>query len=226
MNKPTLVPTSTHWGNFRVETGADGLVAIHPAERDTDPSPIGQSLLAAQDEGCRIPRPCVRKGYLDKRWRSDGSKRGVEPFVAVPWDEALDLAAEALKRVVDQHGNEAIYRRFLRLGERRAVPSRSEPAAPLPEPARRLHLLGAVVLHRHRQGHHPSGARHAGPRCDEPAADHQRRARAHPPGGQLRRDQHEEHPDEPGWHRRPLRARSDEELAGRRDRGDLHQPAA
>ncbi|MEM7022925.1 MAG: molybdopterin-dependent oxidoreductase [Pseudomonadota bacterium] len=109
MNKPSLIPTSTHWGNYHVEIGANGLEAIHPAERDTDPSPIGQSLLAAHDKGCRIPRPCVRRGYLEKQWDSDGSKRGADPFVAVPWDEALDLAAEALKRVVDRHGNESIY---------------------------------------------------------------------------------------------------------------------
>jgi biotin/methionine sulfoxide reductase len=109
MAKPMLIPTSTHWGNFTVETRNARVVAIHPAEHDTEPSPIGQSLLASQDAGCRIPRPGIRAGYLKRPGRSDGTKRGVEPFVAVPWDEALDIAANALRRVVAEHGNEAIF---------------------------------------------------------------------------------------------------------------------
>src|SRR4029450_849949 len=35
--------------------------------------------------------------------------RGVEPFVAVSWDEALDLVATELRRVQATYGNEAIY---------------------------------------------------------------------------------------------------------------------
>ena len=85
MAKPMLIPTSTHWGNFNVETQNGQIVAIHPAEHDTQPSPIGQSLLASQDAGCRIPRPCIRAGWLKQLGRSDGAKRGVEPFVAVLW---------------------------------------------------------------------------------------------------------------------------------------------
>ena len=109
MGKPMLIPTSTHWGNFDVETRNARVVAIHPAEHDTQPSPIGQFLLASQDAGCRVPRPCIRAGYLKRPGRSDGTHRGVEPFVAVPWDEALDMAAEALRRVVAEQGNEAIF---------------------------------------------------------------------------------------------------------------------
>jgi len=77
MAKPMLIPTSTHWGNFDVETRNARVVAIHPAEHDTAPSPIGQSLLASQDAGCRIPRPCIRAGWLKRPGRSDGAKRGV-----------------------------------------------------------------------------------------------------------------------------------------------------
>lgn len=101
--------TSTHWGNYLVETRDGRLAAIHPAHNDTNPSPIGQSLLASQDRGCRISQPCIRQGYLDKGSQSDGAKRGIEPFVAVPWDEALDIAADALHKTVDQHGNQAIF---------------------------------------------------------------------------------------------------------------------
>ncbi len=103
------IPTSTHWGNFRVETENGRLKTVRPAEHDTRPSKIGQSLLDAQDGGSRIARPAVREGYLKRPGRSDGSGRGAEPFVAVPWDEALDLAADALGRTVAEHGNEAIF---------------------------------------------------------------------------------------------------------------------
>ncbi len=102
-------PTSSHWGNYQVEVRNDALVAIHPYAVDTNPTPIGQSLLEAKDPGCRVAQPMVRRGYLKQRERSNGSDRGKEPFVAVSWDEALDLAANALQRTREEHGNDAIY---------------------------------------------------------------------------------------------------------------------
>jgi biotin/methionine sulfoxide reductase len=109
MPNAKLTPTSTHWGNYNVETHNGEITAVHPAGEDTTPSPIGQSLKSAQDVGSRIPRPFIRKGYLDNQWKSDGTKRGIDPFVAVPWDEALDIAGQALKRVIDTYGNQSIY---------------------------------------------------------------------------------------------------------------------
>lgn len=109
MSQPAHIPTSTHWGNYLVETSDGRLKAIHPAYHDTNPSPIGQSLLATHDRGCRVPEPCIRKGYLDRGTKSDGAKRGIDPFVAVPWDEALDIAADALRKTADEHGNQAIF---------------------------------------------------------------------------------------------------------------------
>ena len=102
-------PTSTHWGNYLLEKTGGRVTAVTPVGDDTNPSPIGRSLVDSQHSGCRIARPSIRRGYLDKRWQSDGAKRGAEPFVEVPWDEALDLAAEALGRVKDNYGNASIY---------------------------------------------------------------------------------------------------------------------
>ena len=102
-------PTSTHWGNYLLEKTGGRVTAVTPVGDDTNPSPIGRSLVDSQHSGCRIARPSIRRGYLDKRWQSDGAKRGAEPFVEVPWDEALDLAAEALARVKDDYGNASIY---------------------------------------------------------------------------------------------------------------------
>jgi len=107
--KNRVVPTATHWGNYRVETDGQQILAVHPYEVDREPTPIGQSLLDALDADCRIPQPMVRAGYLKDQWRSDGAGRGVEPFVAVSWDRALDLAAEALRRVRREYSNDAIY---------------------------------------------------------------------------------------------------------------------
>jgi biotin/methionine sulfoxide reductase len=76
MAKPMLIPTSTHWGNFNVETRNGRVAAVHPAGHDTQPSPIGQSLLASQDAGCRIPRPCIRAGYLNRDSPDAGSHSG------------------------------------------------------------------------------------------------------------------------------------------------------
>ena len=104
-----LVPTCTHWGNYLIEREAGRIVAVHPYAIDKDPTPIGQSLLNALDPDCRIPQPMVRKGYLKNRDQSDTSGRGGEPFVAIGWDQALDLAADALDRVRQTHGNESIY---------------------------------------------------------------------------------------------------------------------
>ncbi len=84
-------------------------MAIHPYAVDANPTPIGRSLLEAKDPGSRIVQPMVRRGYLNHRESSNGSDRGKEPFVAVSWDEALDLAASALQRTREEHGNEAIY---------------------------------------------------------------------------------------------------------------------
>ncbi|MFK8030156.1 MAG: molybdopterin-dependent oxidoreductase [Gammaproteobacteria bacterium] len=104
-----ITPTSSHWGNYRVEAEGDKLIAIHSYDADTNPTPIGQSLLDAKDANTRIAQPMVRQGYLQDGQKSDGSKRGKEPFVAVSWETALDLAAEALDSTRKAHGNEAIY---------------------------------------------------------------------------------------------------------------------
>ena len=109
MTRPAHVPTSTHWGNYVADVRDGRVHAVRPAAGDTNPSDIGQSLKDSQHTGARVPRPCIRRGYLQKRWQSDGAKRGMEPFIAVPWDEACDIAAEALGRTVAEYGNEAIF---------------------------------------------------------------------------------------------------------------------
>ncbi|MFQ6227264.1 molybdopterin-dependent oxidoreductase [Nocardia sp. NPDC002869] len=55
------------------------------------------------------PRPAIRLGYYRDREHSDTTRRGREPFVEVDWDEALDIAAGALRSTRERAGNRAIY---------------------------------------------------------------------------------------------------------------------
>src|SRR5262249_61432779 len=54
-------------------------------------------------------RPAMRRSWLDHGPGVLTSGRGAEPFVEVPWNEALDLVAAELKRVKGRYGNEAIF---------------------------------------------------------------------------------------------------------------------
>ncbi|NQW09873.1 MAG: molybdopterin guanine dinucleotide-containing S/N-oxide reductase [Alphaproteobacteria bacterium] len=107
--KRRLVPTSSHWGTYFAEVEGDRLVAVHDYGKDPAPSIIGPGIVEAVDHESRVRRPMVRKGWLEKRHESDRSGRGRESFVAVPWDEALDMAAAELTRIKQAHGNRAFY---------------------------------------------------------------------------------------------------------------------
>ena len=50
----------------------------------------------------------VRQGYLHGK-RNTGHLRGGEPFVPVSWDQALELVSDEMRRVRDEHGNQAIF---------------------------------------------------------------------------------------------------------------------
>jgi biotin/methionine sulfoxide reductase len=102
-------PTCTHWGNYLVETEDGKLLSIRNYAADKEPTEIGQSLLDALDPNVRVAEPMIRAGYLDNPLAADRKGRGAEPFVAVPWDTALNLAAEALQRTMSDHGPNAIY---------------------------------------------------------------------------------------------------------------------
>lgn len=102
----------THWGIYYGRYEGDRLVALDPIEGDGEPSPIGSGMVGARTAEARIPRPAVRAGTLAALQAGrvpDGAGRGAEPFTYLPWDEALDIAAQELDRVRWSHGNEAIF---------------------------------------------------------------------------------------------------------------------
>jgi biotin/methionine sulfoxide reductase len=104
----TTTLTATHWGTYRISTESGKLVAVEGWEGDPAPSPIGQSLSAVEGP-LRIARPAIRQGWLENGPIGTGAGRGVDPFVQVSWEEALDLVTTELARVRREHGNEAIY---------------------------------------------------------------------------------------------------------------------
>ncbi|WP_172327517.1 molybdopterin-dependent oxidoreductase [Mangrovicoccus sp. HB161399] len=97
MNEHPFRPHSSHWGTFHARHTADGL-EIRPFEGDPDPSPILANIPAALTHPARLTQPLIRRGWLERGPGPD-KMRGHEDFVAVPWDEALDIAAAEMKRL-------------------------------------------------------------------------------------------------------------------------------
>ena len=103
------VHTGSHWGIYDVEVQNEKLVGIMPFSQDPHPAPLVDAMTTAVYDASRVSQPMVRQGFLQHGVTSDRAGRGVEPFVPVSWDTALDLVAAELKRVKDTYGNEAIY---------------------------------------------------------------------------------------------------------------------
>lgn len=104
-----VIPTGGHWGMYRVEVEDGRIVGVQPSPLDRDPSPLLHGLPDLVDHPCRVRRPSIRQGWLRDRARSDTHRRGAEPFVEVPWDEALDMVAGEIDRVRSDHGNPSIF---------------------------------------------------------------------------------------------------------------------
>jgi biotin/methionine sulfoxide reductase len=98
--------TSSHWGAFEVDVDGDRIVAARPFAADPNPPSIPEIVPQAVHHRSRVARPSIRRGWLDRR---DRSGRGTDDFVELPWDEALDIAAQEIGRIRDVHGNEAIF---------------------------------------------------------------------------------------------------------------------
>src|SRR5215510_11580182 len=109
VSETTLVHTGSHWGIYDVEVDNDRVVGVRAFPQDPQPSRLIHAMPSAVHAACRIPQPMVRQGWLEHGVGSNRAGRGVEPFVAVAWDEALDLVAAELRRIQDTYGNAAIY---------------------------------------------------------------------------------------------------------------------
>ena len=102
-------PTSlAHWGAFTADIADGDIASVTPLAGDTDPSPLLGNLPGAIRHRSRIAAPVVRRGWL-RDGPGPSTHRGADEFVAVSWDELTELLAAELRRVVDEHGNEAIF---------------------------------------------------------------------------------------------------------------------
>lgn len=97
-----------HWGMFDVESADGDVSAVHPYAGDADPSPILGNLPGSVRHRARITGPAVRRGWLASG-PGPSEVRGADEFVAVSWDELTELLARELRRIVDRHGNRAIF---------------------------------------------------------------------------------------------------------------------
>jgi biotin/methionine sulfoxide reductase len=98
----------THWGAFTAEVRDGDIASVAPFDGDADPSPLLGNLAGSIRHRSRIQTPAVRRGWLDDG-PGPSTRRGADDFVAVSWDELTELLATELRRIVDTHGNDAIY---------------------------------------------------------------------------------------------------------------------
>ena len=103
------IHTGSHWGIYDADVHDGRLAAVRPFAQDPQPAALLDALPSGVYHQSRIACPMVRQGYLERGSASDRAGRGVEPFVPVSWDQALDLVAAELQRVKSTYGNEAIY---------------------------------------------------------------------------------------------------------------------
>ena len=100
---------SSHWGTFTAQVENGQLVGVKAFDKDPDPSPIIHSMIDAVYDESRVNRPIIRKGWLEKGPGGDKHSRGYDPYIEVPWDEALDIVANELERVRTNFGNQPIF---------------------------------------------------------------------------------------------------------------------
>ena len=101
--------TASHWGIYEVERADTEDPVLKAFGPDPDPSPIGLAQLDASRASIRVRRPAVRSSWLKHGWGAHPERRGIDPYVEVPWATALDLAATALKDVIERRGNSSIF---------------------------------------------------------------------------------------------------------------------
>ena len=102
-----LRPHSAHWGVFSAGM-RDGRLVVQPHPGDPDPNGLLQNFPDAVRHEARITRPMVRRGWLERGPGADPA-RGRDEFIAMEWDQALDLLAKELARVRDAHGPGAVF---------------------------------------------------------------------------------------------------------------------
>lgn len=105
-------PHATHWGTFLAGSRNGEIVDVVPWQGDQHPSALLRNLPGSVTHRSRIARPAVRRGWWEHGPGpafGDNAGRGSDEFLRPPWDEVLDALAAEFRRVIDTHGNSAIF---------------------------------------------------------------------------------------------------------------------
>lgn len=100
---------SSHWGAFSARVQDGKLTGVDAFGADPEPSPLLASIPDGLTADCRVRRPAVRRGWLDRAGGGRPDLRGADEFVELPWPDAIGLVAAELRRVKEEHGNAAIF---------------------------------------------------------------------------------------------------------------------
>ncbi|WP_392565466.1 molybdopterin-dependent oxidoreductase [Utexia brackfieldae] len=98
--------SATHYGILQQDEQTGQII---PFANDQHALPMTQAAVERASAKNRILFPYVRKSYLKHGYQSDRSRRGQDKFVKVSWDTAVDLIANELNRVYQQHGRQAVF---------------------------------------------------------------------------------------------------------------------
>ena len=89
------IPHASHFGPFFAHVRDGKLVDVtSQLDSDANPTLLVKGVIDRVTTNSRVKYPCVRKSYLEGK--DAGDLRGKEEFVRVSWDDALDLAANAI----------------------------------------------------------------------------------------------------------------------------------
>ena len=99
---------STHWGTYETSKNNQNNIKINKWSKDPNPSDFGLGFLDAATSDLRINQPHIRKEWLKDR-HNKKNLRGLDEFVPVSWEEAIELTASELQNVKKDFGNSSIY---------------------------------------------------------------------------------------------------------------------
>ncbi len=115
MNTPARISHCSHWGAYTLLVDDGRIVGVEPFAGDPYPSPIITSVPAWATSRRRVARPMARTSWLAAQRENrlmtpqERARRGHDTFEPLAWDEALDLIAREVKRVIAAHGNRSIF---------------------------------------------------------------------------------------------------------------------
>ena len=99
---------STHWGTYETSKNNQNNIKINKWSKDPNPSDFGLGFLDAATSDLRINQPHIRKEWLKDR-HNKKNLRGLDEFVPVSWEEAINLTGSEIQNVKKEYGNSSIY---------------------------------------------------------------------------------------------------------------------